>query len=92
VSAVTAGGVLTVTWSYALQAAAGAIGNWWLRFNNQSRTIDSVNHVGGVTVIAHSPGGVDFGPNRCSYSPPPFLAVGSSGTPAAAFADFPVTV
>ncbi len=82
-----------LTMSQPLVPGALDTGNWFVRWSNNSRIISSATAAGSVITIALGFGSGDSGPNVVSYSPPPsdVQRLGTL-TPAAAFADFPITV
>lgn len=65
---------------------------WTARIGGFDRGVDNIADVSGVRVLLQLSGSVaDPGPNVVSYAPPPFDIVSfPGGTPAPAFANFPV--
>ncbi|KKM68217.1 hypothetical protein LCGC14_1463120 [marine sediment metagenome] len=96
-SAVFAAGpsTLTLTFSHPLVGPqAGDPGNWFIRFDNFERIVTGVAINPGNVVLDTAMGGILFGDDAVSYSPPPFNIISDTAKPtrAPAFAEFPVTV
>lgn len=67
--------------------------NWFVRQNNFKQPVQAPPIIAGnqVTALTNFPV-LDIGPDVVTFTPPPFDVVATNGLPAAAFADFPLTV
>lgn len=90
----TGAAVLTVQFDRPLAPGVLAHGNWTTRGTNAgNRTGQPPCAAAGHDVTCSMTAALpDVGPDRCSYTPPPFDVQSTYGIPAAAFADYPLVV
>lgn len=69
------------------------IGNWFIRWAGQTRTVATGNVTGLTVTLNIVPGPADPGIDRVTFDPPPFDVLDLvTLDPVTAFADFPLTL
>lgn len=85
-------GIWSITFDRPLTPAALAIANWTIRAANTFFNVTAASSSGLIVSGSSDTGDEDLGPDVISYAAAPADVISTRGIPAAAFADFPITV